>query len=66
MMVIINENTPTSALLEIKKGVLIGNEKGASGTVEEVEIKDNDEFWLFIFHLKNGKQIDIRKVKNIC
>lgn len=65
-MLLIDNNTPTSTLLEIKKGHLIGNEKGIYGTVEKVEINNDDAFWLFIFHLTDGDQIEIKKIKNIC
>jgi len=65
-MLHIDKNTPTSKLLEIKKDHLIENEQGINGTVEKVEINNDDESWLFIFHLADGNQIEIKKIKNIC
>jgi len=65
-MLLIDDNTPTSTLLEIKKGHLIGDEKGVTGSVEKVEISNDDALWLFVFHLTDGNQIEITKIKNIC
>jgi len=65
-MLLIDNNTPTSTLLEIKKNDLIEDEKGVYGTVEKVEINNDDAFWLFIFRLTDGSQIEIKKIKNIC
>lgn len=65
-MLLIDNNTPTSTLLEIKKNDRIEDEKGVYGTVEKVEINNDDAFWLFIFQLTDGSQIEIKKIKNIC
>jgi len=34
--------------------------------VKDIQITDTDEFWLFIFYLEEGNQIEIKKIKNIC
>ncbi|KQR70993.1 hypothetical protein [Pedobacter sp. Leaf176] len=65
-MLLIDKNTPTSTLLEINKDHHIGNKKGVNGTVEKVEISNDDAFWLFLFHLTDGNLIEIKKMKNIC
>ncbi|GGI24581.1 hypothetical protein [Pedobacter mendelii] len=66
MLTILDKNTPTSNLLEINVNDHISDGKGIDGTVNKIVITDNDEFWLFIFMLNNNKQIEIRKIKNIC
>lgn len=66
MITTVDENTPTSDLLEIKQNTLIADNTGTSGLVEKVEVANTDEFWLFTFYLADGKQIEIRKIKNIC
>ncbi|MFC3562976.1 hypothetical protein [Pedobacter jamesrossensis] len=65
MVISINKNTPTSDLLEIKVGSIVSNGT-FNGRVKDVKITDTDEFWLFIFFLEEGGQIEIRKIKNIC
>lgn len=62
---IVNNQTPTSALLEIKKGDDI--EQGSiHGIVSKIEIQETDEFLQFIFELENAKHISIRKLKQVC
>jgi len=65
-MIKINENTPTSELLSLKEGTLIENEKGISGVIKKVKVSVTDEYWLFEFLLADGKEIEIKKVKNVC
>jgi len=64
-MIIVNENVPTSNLLEIKVGDQINNE-GKSGTVEIINLHETDEYLLFLFGLTNGLEIEIRKLKQVC
>jgi len=66
MIVKIDRNTPTSDLLEIKVGSNVTDGNELEGFVKEIKINDTDEFWLFIFFLDNGNQIEITKIKNIC
>ncbi|GAA3952762.1 hypothetical protein GCM10022246_03770 [Pedobacter ginsengiterrae] len=65
MIISIDKNTPTSNLLNVKVGSII-TDNILSGTVKDIQITDTDEFWLFIFYLEEGNQIEIKKIKNIC
>ncbi|WP_316829945.1 hypothetical protein [Pedobacter aquatilis] len=65
-MIKVDKNTATSTLLEVKIGSVITDGHEITGTVTEINITDTDEFWLFIFYLDEKKQIEIRKIKNIC
>ncbi|MBT2561394.1 hypothetical protein J7E50_11170 [Pedobacter sp. ISL-68] len=64
-MTIINDNLPTSTLLEIKIGEVITNGKGQSGTVKSIEISETDEFLMFLFQLETG-YIIVKKLKQVC
>lgn len=64
-MTIINDNLPTSTLLEIKIGEVITDGKGQSGTVKSIEISETDEFLMFLFRLE-GSHIIVRKLKQVC
>jgi len=64
-MKIINDNLPTSTLLEIKIGEVITDGKGQSGTVKSIEISETDEFLMFLF-LIEGSHIIIKKLKQVC
>ena len=65
MIISIDKNTPTSSLLNVKVGSII-TDNILRGTVKDIQITDTDEFWLFIFYLEEGNQIEIKKIKNIC
>lgn len=65
MAISIDKNTPTSNLLDIKIGSIITNNT-LTAKVKDIQVTDTDEFWLFIFYLEEGNQIEIRKIKNIC
>lgn len=65
MTISIDKNTPTSNLLEIKVGSVISNGT-LNGQVKDIKISDTDQFWLFIFYLEQGNQIEITKIKNVC
>ncbi|MGA9650783.1 MULTISPECIES: hypothetical protein [Pedobacter] len=65
MIISIDKNTPTSNLLNVKVGSII-TDNILRGTVKDIQITDTDEFWLFIFYLEEGNQIEIKKIKNIC
>nr|WP_276902398.1 hypothetical protein [Pedobacter kyonggii] len=64
-MKIINDNLPTSALLEIKVGEVITDGKGQSGTVKSIEISETDEFLMFLFQLE-ASYIIVKKLKQVC
>ncbi|RNL53401.1 hypothetical protein [Pedobacter jejuensis] len=63
---LIDNETPTSDLLEVKLNDFISDKFGNEGVVNKISINDSDEFWLFIFSLSNNKSIEITKIKNIC
>lgn len=65
MIISIDKNTPTSNLLNIKAGSIITSNT-LHGTVKDIQINDTDEYWLFIFYLEEGNQIEIIKIKNVC
>lgn len=64
-MTIINDNLPTSILLEIKIGEVITDGKGQSGTVKSIEISETDELLMFLFQLEDG-HIIVRRLKQVC
>ena len=64
-MTIINDNLPTSTLLEIKIGEVITDGKGQSGIVKSIEISETDEFLMFLFRLETG-YIIVKKLKQVC
>lgn len=63
---IVNQNLPTSTLLEVKINDKITDESGLTGTVADIQIQETDEYLLFLFKLTEGKLISVRKIKNIC
>lgn len=65
-MIKIDEHTPTSDLLGLKEGALIENDKGIFGIIQNIHISVTDAYWLFEFVLDDGKEIEIKKIKNVC
>ena len=65
-MIKIDEHTPTSDLLSLKEGTVIENDKGISGIIQNINFSVTDAYWLFEFLLDNGKEIEIKKIKNVC
>jgi hypothetical protein len=63
--VIVNDDLPTSTVLELKLGQYIEN-ANASGKIAKIEIQETDEFLQFLFGLDNQKQIVVRKLKQVC
>jgi len=61
----VSDNMPTSALLEIKTGDQISKDS-IHGTVTRIEIQETDEFLQFIFSLEGAQQIVVRKLKQVC
>lgn len=64
-MTIINDNLPTSALLDLKVGDKITNGNDQSGTIKNIEISETDEFLMFLFQLEDS-HIIVKKLKQIC
>ncbi|MGN7990412.1 hypothetical protein ACTJKC_23950 [Pedobacter sp. 22226] len=63
-MIAVNDQLPTSTLLELKVGDTItsGNQ---SGIIQKVEISETDEFLMFLFQLESN-HIMVRKLKQVC
>ena len=61
----VNEDLPTSKLLELKLGQYIENAI-VSGEITHIEIQETDEFLQFLFRLDSQKQIEVRKLKQVC
>jgi hypothetical protein len=63
-MIAVNDQLPTSMLLELKIGDVIstGNQ---SGIIQNVEISETDEFLMFLFQLE-GSHIIIKKLNQVC
>ncbi len=65
-MILINDNLPTSTLLEIKVGDTIVDDKGLSGIVVNIAIQETDDFLMLIFGLQEGGQIITKKLRQVC
>ncbi|MCX2495345.1 hypothetical protein OQX63_17775 [Pedobacter sp. PF22-3] len=63
-MIAVNDQLPTSMLLELKIGDVISN-GNQSGIIQNVEISETDEFLMFLFQLE-GSHIIIKKLKQVC
>ncbi|TCD28248.1 hypothetical protein EZ456_06050 [Pedobacter psychrodurus] len=64
-MTIINDNLPTSTLLELKVGDEITDGNNQSGTIKSIEISETDEFLMFLFQLEGSHNI-VKKLKQVC
>lgn len=64
-MIIVNDQLPTTTLLELKVGDEITNENNLSGKISAIEISETDEFLMFLFQLENSQMI-IKKLKQVC
>ncbi|WP_316787149.1 hypothetical protein [Pedobacter frigiditerrae] len=65
-MKILNDNTPTSELTQVKVGDSISNGIGTFGEVEDIKFEDGDGFWEFTFSLIGGGFIQVRKTRTTC
>ncbi|RZK51433.1 MAG: hypothetical protein EOO91_20860 [Pedobacter sp.] len=65
-MKILNDNTPTSQLTEVKVGDSISNGIGTFGEVEDIKFEDGDGFWEFTFSLVGGGFIQVKKNRTTC
>ena len=63
-MTFVNDNLPTSVLLELKVGneITDGNH---SGIIKNIEISETDEYLMFLFHLESS-HIVVKKLKQVC
>ena len=65
-MTFLNDNIPTSTLLEIKVGDTISDDSGLSGVVVNIAIQETDEFLMLIFGLQEGGEIKAKKLRQVC
>ena len=65
-MILVNDNLPTSMLLDIKVSDTILNDKGLSGVVVNIAIQETDDFLMLIFGLQEGGQITTKKLRQVC
>ena len=65
-MILINDNLPTSTLLEIKVGDTIVDDRGLSGIVVNIATQVTDDFLMLIFGLQEGGQIITKKLRQVC
>lgn len=64
-MITVNDQLPTSSLLDLKIGNHITDGNKLSGKISGIEISETDEFLMFLFHLENS-HIIVRKLKQVC
>ena len=62
---LLNDNVPTSVLLDVKPGDEIATTE-ISGRVQEIEIQETDDYLLFIFTLQSTKEVMIKKLRQVC
>ncbi|TCC87061.1 hypothetical protein EZ428_22965 [Pedobacter frigiditerrae] len=65
-MKILNDNTPTSELTQVKVGDSISNGIGTFGEVEAIKFENGDGFWEFTFSLIGGGFIQVIKTRTTC
>lgn len=65
-MIAINDNIPTSTLLDIKIGDEIIESSGLSGVVANIAIKETDDYLQLIFGLQEGGEIIAKKLRQVC
>jgi len=65
-MKILNQDTPTGELNDVKVGDAISNGIGTFGEVEKVEFESGDGFWQYTFALVGGGYIQVKKTIQTC
>ena len=65
-MKILNDNTPTGELNDVKIGDSISNGIGTFGEVEAVNFESGDGFWQYTFALVGGGFIQVKKTIQTC
>lgn len=65
-MKILNQDTPTGELNDIKVGDLINNGIGTFGEVGAIEFINGDGFWEYTFTLVGGGFIQVKKTIQTC
>lgn len=60
-MVRINNDTPVSALQEVKVGTMVTDTFSKTGIVESIDINDDGYHKIYQFHLVTGRTIKISK-----
>ena len=65
-MKILNDNTPTGELNDVKIGDSISNGIGTFGEVEAVNFESGYGFWEYTFALVGGGFIQVKKTIQTC
>jgi hypothetical protein len=60
-MIILNSETPSEVLQDVKKGDLVTDTFSKTGLVESVEITDDGLYKIYTFHLVTGRTITIKR-----
>ncbi|QPH40410.1 hypothetical protein [Pedobacter endophyticus] len=64
-MVIVNEDTPTTSLLDLQAGHQISNGL-INGTISQIDIQETDSYLMFLFLLDNEQEITVKKIRQVC
>ena len=65
-MKILNQDTPTGELNDLKVGDKISNGIGTFGEVVSIDFESGDGYWEYIFTLKGGGFIQVKKLIPTC
>ncbi|RZL30885.1 MAG: hypothetical protein EOP00_35805 [Pedobacter sp.] len=65
-MQILNQDTPTGDLNDIKVGDTISNGIGTFGEVDSIDFESGDGYWEYTFNLKCGGFIQVKKIIPTC
>ena len=65
-MKILNQDTPTGELNDVKIGDTISNGIGTFGEVESIQFDSGDGYWEYTFTLKGGGFIQVKKLIPTC
>ena len=65
-MKIIDENTPTGELNDIKIGDAVSNGLGTFGEVVAIDFEVGDGYWKYLFKLVGGGLIEVTKAIPTC
>lgn len=65
-MKVLNEDTPTGELNDVKIGDEISNGLGTFGQVDTINFESGDGYWEFTFSLAGGGLIQVKKIIPTC
>lgn len=64
-MIIVNEEMPTSSLLDLKVGHEI-SDGSTNGKIAKIDIQETDNYLMFLFELNNKQKITVKKMRQVC